>query len=792
MAAHWLGLSWIRWIMGFASLLEDLVDLQNERDHLAKLRSGARTSRQHRPESRQTHQHENADFDDAAEAERYYRSQLKIVQRFIEYYKQERQLLEMARSDLPKHMKAIEEFEQALQQIPMIEDWPDDEARWNVVQGIEKHLNHVVRNGGFANALSPDLLDRLGDSAGQILEKANRLFHDLSDVLRAPVDSRVSNTTRSDLESCVTLLELALTKFDKDCQSLATIAAKLDAVRTKWTTFIDLYTTLPLRLQRRLTIKDLSRLNLHEEQERFVSLNHDGCYQLAGVSGSGKTIILVNRALRLANERPELKVYVLTINRSLATQLKGTLDVVNRGQLPTNLEVLSLYDLFQKCISLCLPAEKFRLTDDRSGERIDRSWRDFVAHRGRTIVQNVFADKTVTSLLQSLATRTGSTGAAVSYLRDEVQGVQSAYLKQDRGLYFDESRMGRVLGLGGSQRDAVLKVVQAWEEWLEVGGLCDIQTVSLTAAELLHQADAKSTIRRHITADVILVDEAQDVSTVELIGLRHLLADPNGENALFLAGDVCQKVYSKHQSIERAGFANSYNTGSLLKNYRNTKEILTAAFRTIASFPLPPTVLTGTIIKPEMSPYVGSIPLAVDCTGISQEEYIKNVVRFIAQERVAVVTENPVLLESLLSVLNDDHMVNCVHVRSNVDIDRWREIPSSPTEVAVFLSTFDAVKGFEFDTVIAADVSERREGFGSPPFNGFPPVGIPEGEFWRCATKLYVACTRARNHLILTHVGKPSILLKDCKNAFKWIRAEDFQLLHAIAGDGMRPSSSPT
>lgn len=768
--------------MGFASLFEDLVDLQNERDHLTASTAEAGITSRRPQQSRTTQQHENPDFDDAAEADEYYRSQLKLVRRFIEYYGQERQLLEMNRSALPKHMAAIEQFDQVLQQIPMIKDWENDEARWNVVQGIEKQLNDVVRKGGLSNALSPDLLERLAESSGQILEKAHRLSRELSNVLRRPIDSRVNPSIRSDLESCVALLELALTKFDNDCHFLKCIVSKLDDIRTKWTAFIELFTTLPLRLQRRLTIKDLSRLNLHEEQEHFASLNHTGCYQLGGVSGSGKSIILVSRALRLAAERPEHEFYLLTINRSLAGQLKGTLEIVNRGPLPKNLKVLSLYDLFQDCISTCRPAEKYRLADDRSGERIDRSWRDFAAHRGQTATQNVFADETVSNLMDTLTTRTGDKDAAVAYLRDEVQCVQSAYLRKDRELYFGEKRMGRVIPLRVSQKKAVLKVIDAWEEWLDVGGLCDIQTVSLMAAELLDQSDSRTKIRQNIHADAILVDEAQDLSTVELIGLRHLLTDSNGENALFLTGDVCQKVYSKHQAIERAGFTKSNTSSVLRKNFRNTKQILNAAFQIIASFPPPETVIEGAITKPELSPHSGSIPLFVDCTGVCQEEYIGDVVKYIAQERVAVVTENPVLLESLLSVLSNEPTVNCVHVQSNADIDRWREIPDSPTEIAVFLSTFDAVKGFEFDSVIVADVSGFQEQCASPQFNGFPPNGMPEGDYWRCTTKLYAACTRARNHLILTYSGKPSILLKNCTNAFQSIRAEDRQLLYAITG----------
>jgi len=568
---------------------------------------------------------------------------------------------------------------------------------------------------------------------------------------------------------------------------LASTTANFEDLRSNWLAFIDLYTTLPLRLQRRFTIKELSRLNLHPEQERFISLNHAGCFKLGGVSGSGKSIILVNRALRLAIELPYQTVHVLTINRSLAVQLRGTLEVVGRGTIPKNLNVESVYDLFQKCISVCHPAGNYRLMDDRSGERIVQSWRDFVAHRGQTAKQNVFADQAVAELVKTLVKRTGSHDSAIAYLRDEVQCVQSAYLQNDRQAYLPEARMGRAFGLLESQKRAVLKVVAAWEEWLECGGLCDIQTVSLKAAELLSDGPSREKIQAAITADAVLIDEAQDLSTIELIAFRQLLRNSECDNALFLTGDICQKVYSKHQAIERAGFTGAINGEVLRKNFRNTKEILSAAFRTIASFPPPEPITAGIVTKPEMSPYSGSKPLAVDCSAVSQEEYIRSIVHSIAHERVAVVTENTVLLQTLLSVFNDDPMINCVHVQSNADIDLWRDIPASPTEIAVFLSTFDAVKGFEFDTVIVADVSESRKGKASQAFEGVPPAGMPEGEYWRCATKFYVACTRARNHLTVTYSGKPSILLKNASHDFDWIHADDQQLLHFVVGQSAGP-----
>lgn len=768
--------------MGFASLLEDLVDIQNELDHFAHAvaRNGAVRSRAQTGSFQE--EYENPEFVDAQEVNRFYRSQLKLVKRFVDYYKQERQVLEQHRSQLPAHLATVDQIDKVLQPVATLESWDDDEGRWNVVLGIEKQLNRLVRERSIASALSPQLLEHLQASARHAQDQAIKLKRTLDDALSSPIDSRTSNDVRDDLTSCASLLEFALPSFVKDFAALTEAMSCLQGLRKNWEIFLDLYKSLPLRLQRRLTIKELSRLNLHEDQEQFVSLNHSGCFQLGGVSGSGKSIILVNRALRLSRECPARTVHVLTINRSLATQLGGTLEVVGRGALPSNLKVGSLYDLFHRCITVCYPADKHRLFDDRSGERIEQSWNDFVAHKGRTVESNVFADRKAQKLLNYLERRLKrNRRAAFEYLRDEVQCVQSAYLRKDRQQYLDEMRLGRAFTLQGSQRHTILRIVEAWEEWLDAGGLSDIHTVSLTAAELLTGADTKSKIRTQVKADLVLVDEAQDLSTVELIALRQLIAVPDDTNALFLTGDVCQKVYSKHQALERAGFGESQSTAVLKKNFRNTKQILTAAFRTIAAFPPPVAVVQGSITKPEVSPYSGSKPLAVNCFGKAQAECIRDIVRDIAQERVAVVTENQSLLNTLLRTLNDEPTVNCVHVQSNADIDRWRDIPASPSEIAVFLSTFDAVKGFEFDTVIVADVSSPRDENGDT-YEGVPPIGMPEGDFWRCATKFYAACTRARNHLIVTYVGSPSILLKNANQDFEWIRAEDRRLFDVIVG----------
>lgn len=83
----------------------------------------------------------------------------------------------------------------------------------------------------------------------------------------------------------------------------------------------------------------------------------------------------------------------------------------------------------------------------------------------------------------------------------------------------------------------------------------------------------------------------------------------------------------------------------------------------------------------------------------------------------------------------------------NEDLDQRRGGKTAPAGVAV--SRMEAIKGFEFDTVIACHLS-----------NGVTPrPGTPE-DVWREAAIVYSALTRARDELIITYEGEPSTFLK--------------------------------
>lgn len=65
---------------------------------------------------------------------------------------------------------------------------------------------------------------------------------------------------------------------------------------------------------------------LDYEQEEFARRIPLGHYMVTGIPGSGKTVILLARAIHLIKENPDWKILILTYNKSLAFKLQSKMD----------------------------------------------------------------------------------------------------------------------------------------------------------------------------------------------------------------------------------------------------------------------------------------------------------------------------------------------------------------------------------------------------------------------------------------------------------------------------------
>lgn len=101
---------------------------------------------------------------------------------------------------------------------------------------------------------------------------------------------------------------------------------------------------------RKNTTENSTIKTLDEEQEKFARRVPYGHYMVSGIPGSGKTVILLARAVHLARENPDWKIKILTYNNSLADKLKSKLASIHEdldlmGVNYQNIEISTFHSL---------------------------------------------------------------------------------------------------------------------------------------------------------------------------------------------------------------------------------------------------------------------------------------------------------------------------------------------------------------------------------------------------------------------------------------------------------------
>lgn len=548
----------------------------------------------------------------------------------------------------------------------------------------------------------------------------------------------------------------------QEMSRLAALRGQFEAVERNYKSYLRLATATEARWIRfcqrvrlevaareyRPALMNVDRLALRDEQERFVSLDHNGAFRLQGTAGSGKTVVLLHRALRLAQEDRNAFVGVFTVSRALADHLRETLCTL-AGESPERIVVASFYDRIYEYVRESDPevAASLRLNDPLSGERVaEATWRDFVNKRGRTEQANVFAIEGPGSLLAWLRQRNID---AMEFLRQEMVYILSGYPPERREEYLSDYRRSRPLMLSRPHKEACLRIAERWEEYMQAGGLSDIEGLMLEAYRLFGlSGQSKAGEGALLRFKHVLVDEYQDFSSVELQLLRAISVDADGPNALFVAGDSNQKVLPKHHNTARAGF-NFQGRGAYLRaNLRNTQEILRAAYNLPQLYPPQADQDDEAVIPiaPELSPYSGGRPVALHVPKYKVRQLVSSIVRLRRGVRVAILSFD----QKVLSAIQDDlekaiGRDSVFRIQTNDELDRW--LPQSTSGgKGVFLADFIAAKGFEFDTVVTLDLSA-----------GVYPAPEVQGNYlWREAARLYVAMTRARDELLLLYTEQPS------------------------------------
>lgn len=274
-------------------------------------------------------------------------------------------------------------------------------------------------------------------------------------------------------------------------------------------------------------------LDLLPQQAAIVSEEPASVRLVTGVAGSGKSLVLLYRALLAARLHPEARVLVLTHNKPLRYELEHRSS--HLAALPRNLSCTTFFQWAAKCL----------------GSWREQMWWPTDIERNMARLKEGFP---------ALAKFSSAFLAAeIGWLKDHRILTKELYLNSDR--------TGRSTSLRGGQREAIWNLFHIYQHELRRCGATDWHNIALR----FHAAAVMERTLPFPCYDAVFVDEAQFFAQAWFEIVCAALK-PGGH--LFLAADPTQGFLRRRQSWIAAGIEVRGRTTRLLRAYRNTRSIL--------------------------------------------------------------------------------------------------------------------------------------------------------------------------------------------------------------------------
>ncbi|QDU01932.1 DNA helicase II [Gimesia chilikensis] len=480
-------------------------------------------------------------------------------------------------------------------------------------------------------------------------------------------------------------------------------------------------------------------LFLHAKQKEFVNKNFNGPARLRGVSGSGKTCVMVHRARYLAKKYKQ-NILLVTLTTSMKKLLDHLIELLC-GTEHVFIKTSTVNSIATDVCQIGGVLNKFHVTNRTMAPHHDKE-------AGRRCLEKIINHPEFNS--SQLAKIPN--GELKKFIDEEVEFVKQRFLPDEYDKYFGERRVGRQYPqFKEKARSIVLVGVNERDSYLKGKHYEDSNGVVQRAVELIKGTSQHSNGPHYRS---VMVDEVQDLSQLEirlLAGIR----SSNGqkvtelENGLFLVGDGAQTIYKKGFAFNRCGVDIANRSYALLKNYRNTIENLKAAYGLVSKYEFADVDEDNFAkpIEPHLSSRHGEKPFIIRCKTKSEEtsfvvEKIKEILD--SQKKhdelagYAEMTEVPICV---IGFNNYDRkwILNAL-VKRKIDACELRQDVEWQNN-SVKISTAESAKGHEFHTVFIVGVEKGK----------IPNAYEPEEEWRREAAKMYVAMTRAREELYMTY-----------------------------------------
>jgi len=455
---------------------------------------------------------------------------------------------------------------------------------------------------------------------------------------------------------------------------------------------------------------------LHPAQKQMVEKDYGGPTRVSGSAGTGKTIVALHRAVFLSRSNPDARVLLTTFSTTLANALRIRMRrlISNTPRVGERLECIALNEI---------------------GLRL------YEAKNGRT---RIASDTDVAKIMKEASADVPDHKFPLSFLITEWKDVVDAWQLNSWEEYRDAKRLGRKSRLPEKQRVILWSIFEKVRTKLQAKKL-------LTYAEVFTKLTAHFAKSKKLPFDYVVVDEAQDVSIAQL---QFLAALGSGrKNGLFFAGDLGQRIFQQPFSWKSLGVDIRGRSRTLRINYRTSHQIRMQADRLLGK---EITDVDGNVEERRGIVSVFNGPKPAIMVYDSQKKEIDAVAKWIKEQisdvmphEIGVFVRSEAQLPRAQAAIEKSKVPFCI-------LDDKVETESGH----VSISTMHLAKGLEFRAVcvMACDdnvvpLQERIEMAGDDA--ELEEVYNTERHL------LYVACTRARENLLITCGDSTSEFLDD-------------------------------
>ncbi|MFG2015890.1 UvrD-helicase domain-containing protein [Actinomadura geliboluensis] len=449
---------------------------------------------------------------------------------------------------------------------------------------------------------------------------------------------------------------------------------------------------------------DTWRIFLHPVQRRVaLRPSYSGPAQVTGGAGTGKTVTALHRANFLAGKGG--RVLLTTFTRNLSEALEKQLDLlVDDPEVRGRIQVKNVDALSYSIVG------RHHKPGIASADVLEPLWEEA-------------ADGTPFS---------------PTFLEREWEQIVLAQGLESEEEYLACTRAGRGVPLGKAQRAVVWRAIGHVVDGLAAEGKSTFHQLANEAAELVDGPEY----------DHVVIDEAQDIHTAQWRLLRRLVKE--GPDDLFIVGDPHQRIYDSHVSLASLGINVRGRSTKLKINYRTTQEILAWSVPLLGHSPAQGLDDSADTLDGYRSPMHGRRPVV--------KAY---------PDRDA---ELDGLVEQVRAWLDADVEAGAIGVAARYvwvarkAAKRLKEagitayqVPSKSPGVQV--GSMHKMKGLEFRciAVIGADEKSLPSAKAVTPEGEDPKAHAQDVQKERCL--LFVASTRARDHLYVSYSGSPSPFL---------------------------------